>query len=354
AYDIGYGSGGWGNNELQYYTQENATVANGELVITARKDANGFYTSSRLKTQGKHSWTYGKIAARLRMPKGQGMWPAFWMLGDNITSVGWPRCGEIDIVEMVGGGEDRDDSYYGTLHWDAFGNHASTGTGRHELPDPQILNDNYHVFEIEWNQTSLTWKIDGMPYGTSSINTAQWPTMTAFHNKFFIILNLAVGGNWPGYPNTSTEFPQTLRVDWVRVYSAAPPMNYSTWAASRALPHGKAATTDDADADGLSNLLEYALGSDPLVAEAVQIPAHGKVAMGGADYPTISFTRNLNVPDVLLTVEVSNTLPFGSNLGSSEVSVVDWGNGLFRYTHRSNVSLAQEPVQFLRVRAELR
>src|SRR5207249_8363552 len=112
---------------------------------------------------GKQSWRYGKVAARIRLPYGQGIWPAFWMLGTNITSpsVGWPKCGEIDIMEMIGGGEDRDDSFYGTIHWaDANGNHASVGSGRQELPDPQFLYQDYHVFEIEWNSTTVIWRLD--------------------------------------------------------------------------------------------------------------------------------------------------------------------------------------------------
>lgn len=215
------GGGGWGNHELEVYATANAAVQSGELVITAARNADGSYSSARLKTQGKQAWKYGKVAARMRLPKGQGMWPAFWMLGSNISTVGWPKCGEIDIMEMIGGGENRDDSIYGTLHWDANG-HAQTGTGRYELPDPQVFNDDYHVFEVEWSSTNMIWRLDGIEYGRSSVDVTQWPTMTAFHSDFFIILNLAVGGDWPGNPDTTTVFPQTLSVDWVRVYTAAP------------------------------------------------------------------------------------------------------------------------------------
>lgn len=352
SYDLGTGSGGWGNNELQTYTQANATVANGELVITAAKQPNGTYASARLKTQGKASWTYGKIAARIRLPQGKGIWPAFWMLGDSIATVGWPRCGEIDIMEMVGGGENFDDTYHGTLHWEANGNHASYGPVHSELPDLQIFNDDYHVFEIEWTQTDIIWRLDGAETGRASINTALWPTMTEFHDKFFILLNVAVGGNWPGSPNAATVFPQTMRVDWVRVYQVAPPPSYDTWLASQNLTSGPTARTDDADSDGLSNLLEYALGTHPLLAGAGQAPRPGeRIIVDGAEYPTLIFTQNLNAPDVTLTVEVSPSLPFGSGLGSIEVSSVDLGDGLARKTHRSNASLAQQPHQFLRVRA---
>jgi beta-glucanase (GH16 family) len=218
TYDLG--AGGWGNNELETYTTGNAVVQDGELRITARKNADASYTSSRLKTQGRQAWTYGKVAARLRLPQGQGIWPAFWMLGTNITTVGWPKCGEIDIMEMIGGGENRDDSVYGTIHWDANG-HASVGSSRIELVDPEIFHDDYHVFEVEWTPASMVWKVDGVETTRVSIDRAVWPEMDEFHRPFFIVLNLAVGGNWPGLPDASTVFPQTLAVDWVRVYTSA-------------------------------------------------------------------------------------------------------------------------------------
>jgi len=213
------GGGGWGNNELETYTASAAAVANGELVITADRNGSGGYTSARLITKGKQAWKYGKVAARLRLPRGQGIWPAFWMLGSNIDAVGWPKCGEIDILEMIGGGEDRDDSFYGTLHWDANG-HAQTGTDRVELPDPQVLADDYHVFEIEWDSQNVIWKRDGVEFGRRSVDVTLWPTMSEFHADFFIILNLAVGGDWPGSPNGTTTWPQRMQVDWVRVYRA--------------------------------------------------------------------------------------------------------------------------------------
>ena len=218
TYDLG--GGGWGNHELETYTTDSATVQGGELRITARKNADGSYSSARLKTQGRQSWTYGKFAARMRLPQGQSLWPAFWMLGTNITTVGWPKCGEIDIMEMIGGGENRDDSVYGTLHWDANG-HASAGSGRIELVDPEIFHDDYHVFEVEWSPTTMVWKIDGAETARVSIDPIVWPEKEEFQKPFFIVLNLAVGGDWPGPPDASTVFPQALAVDWVRVYTSA-------------------------------------------------------------------------------------------------------------------------------------
>jgi len=218
TYDLG--AGGWGNNELQSYDTASATVQNGELRITARKNSDGSYSSARLKTQGLRSWTYGRVEARMRLPRGQGIWPAFWMLGTNITTVGWPKCGEIDIMEMIGGGENRDDSVYGTIHWDANG-HASTGSSRIELADPDIFHDDYYVFAVEWSATNIIWSIDGVETARVSIDRTTNPDREEFHAPFFIVLNLAVGGDWPGAPDVSTEFPQVLAVDWVRVYQRA-------------------------------------------------------------------------------------------------------------------------------------
>ncbi len=217
TYDVG--GGGWGNNELETYTSSpaNSYVQNGELVIKAIK-SRGRYTSARLKTQGLHSWQYGKVAARIRLPYGQGLWPAFWMLGDNITTVGWPKCGEIDIMELIGGGENRDDTIYGTMHWEENGSHVMAGSGPIELPDPQFFYQDYHVFEIEWNATTIIWRLDSVEYFRASVDTTVFPNREEFQRPFFIILNLAVGGNWPGNPNHNTVFPQYMYVDWVRVY----------------------------------------------------------------------------------------------------------------------------------------
>ncbi len=214
------GADGWGNRELQTYTSspDNVSVRDGDLILRAI-EARGKYTSARLKTLGKKSWQYGKIAARIRLPYGQGIWPAFWMLGDNVNSIGWPKCGEIDIMEMIGGGENRDDSSYGTLHWgDSAGKHLEKGSGPKELPDPAIFHDDYHVFEVEWTRREINWRRDGREYLRINIDVKAHPDMQAFHRPFFILLNLAIGGNWPGNPNSSTVFPQEMRVDWVRVY----------------------------------------------------------------------------------------------------------------------------------------
>lgn len=212
------GAGGWGNNERQYYTSgdtDNALVENGVLTITAiREEYSGAeYTSARLITRGKLNVQYGKIEARMKLPYGQGIWPAFWMLGENITDVGWPACGEIDIMELIGGGDGRDNRSHGTAHWDNNGSHASYG-GSYTL-ESGIFADSFHTFSIEWTPEFLRWYVDGIQFHVMDITGAG---LSEFHQDFFILLNLAVGGNWPGYPDATTVFPQKMEVDYVRVY----------------------------------------------------------------------------------------------------------------------------------------
>jgi beta-glucanase (GH16 family) len=189
------GGGGWGNNELQYYTSgANATVSGGLLTITARREG-GFscwygacqYTSTRMITRGKREFTYGRIEARLSLPMGQGLWPAFWALGANIGSVGWPASGEIDVMEHI----NRETLTHGTIHWDA-GGHASYG-GSRSVPDPTA----FHVYAIEWTPASIKWFVDGVQYVEANILNSINST-EEFHRPFFLLLNLAVGGNWPG------------------------------------------------------------------------------------------------------------------------------------------------------------
>jgi hypothetical protein len=203
------GAGGWGNNELQYYTADNASVEDGMLTIQARHEAN--YTSARMITQGKFSFKYGRVDIRALLPEGQGIWPALWMLGSNFSSVGWPTCGEIDIMEMIGG-SGRENTVHGTLHWDVDG-HASTG-GSYELQNGTFA-DEYHVFSIVWNESTITWYVNNSMYHEIDISPDH---MTEFRNEFFFIFNVAVGGNWPGYPDNTTVFPQSMKVDYIRVF----------------------------------------------------------------------------------------------------------------------------------------
>lgn len=212
--EIGTGSGGWGNNELQYYTNrsQNLQVTGGNLVITALKENYGGmgYTSARIKTQNLKTFTYGKIEARIKLPTGQGLWPAFWMLGSNITSVGWPKCGELDIMERV----NNNAFVNGTVHWDANG-HAEFGRVSGNLDF-----SGYHVYSVEWDSSYIRWFVDGVQFNEFYIANNTGNT-EEFQKSFFILLNLAVGGNWPGSPNSSTPFPSQMLVDYVRVYQAS-------------------------------------------------------------------------------------------------------------------------------------
>jgi beta-glucanase (GH16 family) len=223
VFETGTGSGGWGNNELQYYRRENATVENGQLVITAKRENFGGmnYTSTRMKTQGKKSWKYGKIEARIAMPSFQGVWPAFWMLGDNIGSVGWPACGEIDVMEHVNTGG----AVYGTAHWSAAnGSYASYGG------NTSTNITAFHVYTIEWDASAIRWFVDGVQFHEMNIANGINGT-SEFQNNFFILLNLAIGGNWPGFTVDNNAFPASMYVDYVRVYqqgSTPPPTSFTT------------------------------------------------------------------------------------------------------------------------------
>ena len=210
-FETGTGNSGWGNNEWQFYTArpENAFVQNGFLNIVAKKEnyAGSSYTSARMTTQAKQSWKYGKVEARIKFPLRQGVWPAFWMLGSNFSTVGWPQCGEIDIMEHVNTSSD----VHGTIHWDINGhNYYGNST---TLSDP----NQFHIYSIEWDINGIRWFVDGLQY--NSANTFNNINGTEeFHEPFFIILNMAVGGNWPGYPNPNDPLNDTLFVDYVRVY----------------------------------------------------------------------------------------------------------------------------------------
>ncbi len=213
THEVGTGSNGWGNNELQYYRPQNTTIKEGCLVITARRENYGGseFTSSRIITQDKVTFQYGRVDIRAALPKGQGIWPALWMLGNNIGSVGWPSCGEIDIMEMIGGAG-REKTVHGTVHWESNG-HASYGND-HSLASG-TYGDKFHVFSIEWTPTTITWYVDDVQFNVIDITPAD---LAEFHQSFFLIFNVAVGGNWPGSPDASTLFPQHLIVDYVRVF----------------------------------------------------------------------------------------------------------------------------------------
>jgi len=220
------GGHGWGNNEHQYYTDrpENAALdGEGHLTIVARRENPGdydchygpcLYTSARLITQDKFEFTYGRVEARIQIPRGQGIWPAFWMLGANFDEVGWPASGEIDILENVGF-EPR--TVHGTVHGPGYS--GANGRGASYSLDVDFADD-FHIYAIDWDPDAIRWYVDGEMFHIltpADLGGRPW----VFDHDFFLLLNIAVGGNWPGYPDDTTEFPQTLRVDYVRVYQLA-------------------------------------------------------------------------------------------------------------------------------------
>jgi beta-glucanase (GH16 family) len=215
--ETGNGSGGWGNNELESYTGslKNTFISNGNLIIEARKETIGAfnYTSGRMTTQDKKTFKFGRIDIRAKLPVGKGMWPALWMLGTNISSVGWPACGEIDNMELIG---TKPSTVYGTLHWsNAGGSHASKGSD-FELPSGDFSNQ-FHVFSIVWAENNIQWYVDDQKYldiSISDVGAGNYP----FNMSQFFIFNVAVGGNWPGSPDNTTEFPQRMFVDYIRVF----------------------------------------------------------------------------------------------------------------------------------------
>jgi beta-glucanase (GH16 family) len=222
------GGDGWGNQELEYYTDrsENVSVHDGNLVIRALPEkytgpdgVKRNYTSARLKTFGKFSQTYGRFEARIKIPYGQGMWPAFWMLGDDIDKVGWPACGEIDIMENIG---KEPAIIHGSIHGPGY----VGGTGieaPYTLSAKQRFADGFHIFAIEWDTESISFYVDKQLYVRRTRGDLKPGWKWVFDKPFFLILNLAVGGDWPGNPDSNTVFPQSMLVDYVRVYQRSEP-----------------------------------------------------------------------------------------------------------------------------------
>ncbi|QKS89260.1 glycoside hydrolase family 16 protein [Curtobacterium flaccumfaciens pv. flaccumfaciens] len=216
-YDLG--AGGWGNAELQTYTDSRRNAAldgAGNLVITAHREADGSYSSARLKSESTYTAQYGRIEARIRIPRGQGIWPAFWMLGADIGQVGWPACGEIDVMENVGY---EPGIVHGTVHGPGYSG-AQGISAAYTNPSGIAFADDFHVYGVDWRPGSITWTVDGVAYRTvtrADVGSAPW----VLDKPFFVILNVAVGGNWPGSPDASTRFPQQMTIDWLRVHQNA-------------------------------------------------------------------------------------------------------------------------------------
>ncbi|MCU7825452.1 family 16 glycosylhydrolase [Kitasatospora sp. DSM 101779] len=217
------GGGGFGNHELEYYTNSTSNAAldgQGHLVITAKKNTDpGLgcwygqcqYTSARMNTARTFTQAYGRFEARIKIPRGQGVWPAFWMLGNDLGTAGWPNSGEIDVMENIGR---EPNSVHGTIHGPGYSGAGGLGAA-YSLPGGKAFADDFHVFAVDWSPNAIVWSVDGTPYETrtpADTHGNKW----VFDHPFFVILNLAVGGDWPGSPDGSTAFPQTMVVDYVR------------------------------------------------------------------------------------------------------------------------------------------
>ena len=211
-YDLGDGCPeicGWGNNERQIYTNQNHSIKDGNLLIEARKTGDS-YSSTRITTQGKKEFLYGRIEARAKLPVGKGIWPAFWMLGNNIKSVGWPKCGEIDILEYVG----REPHFvYTSLHTESsFGNTINTKKTKIDT-----IEEGFHIFAIDWTKDKIEFFVDNesvYTYNPKLKNDATWP----YNQPFYIVVNMAIGGNFGGHEVDDTIFPQQFLIDYIKVY----------------------------------------------------------------------------------------------------------------------------------------
>lgn len=219
TFDLGTGEGGWGNQELQYYTDRPENVSldgDGNLVITALKESFGgaSFSSARVKTQGIFEQAYGRFEARIITPYGPGLWPAFWLLGSDVTTLGWPQCGEIDIMELRG---QEPDVIHGTIHGPGYS--GGNGITREYILEDGRYDAEYHVFAMEWTEDRIDFFVDEYLY--HRIEREDVPGTWVYDYPFFIIMNVAVGGNYVGFPTSQTPFPQQMVVDYVRVYRSA-------------------------------------------------------------------------------------------------------------------------------------
>jgi beta-glucanase (GH16 family) len=221
------GGNGWGNDELEYYTSrpQNSYQQDGKLVIkvmsekyTGTDGVTRNYTSARLKTLGKFDQTYGRFEARIKIPRGQGIWPAFWMLGTDIDKPGWPACGEIDIMENIG---KEPAMVHGTIHGPGYSGAQGIGSP-YTLTEGNVADD-YHVFAVEWGPNVIRFYVDKNLYATRTPADLPKGTKWVYDHPFFLLLNVAVGGGWPGSPDATSTFPQEMLIDYVRVYRRATP-----------------------------------------------------------------------------------------------------------------------------------
>ena len=217
------GGSGWGNNEQEYYTDSAANASldgKGNLAMVARKEALGgrSYTSARLITKGRFEQQYGKFEARIKLPTGQGLWPAFWMLGANGDTKAWPACGEIDIMEQRG---QEPLLNHGSLHGPGYSGGAAI-TRAYPLAGPATFHDDFHVFTVEWDPAQIVFSVDGEPYQIVKASALPESKPWVYDHPFYLILNVAVGGDYVGNVSAATAFPQTMLVDWVHAYQRAP------------------------------------------------------------------------------------------------------------------------------------
>jgi len=284
--------GGWGNRELQYYLPDNAMVVNGVLEITARRETVGefSYTSARINTEDRFAFKYGRIEASIKLPAGQGIWPAFWMLSQDSPYGSWAATGEIDIMEAVNLGGTGGNEIYGTLHYGGEAP-ANTFTGETYTPSVDVTAD-FHTYALEWDQFEFRWYFDGLLYAVqNSWSSAAAPYPAPFDQPFHILLNVAVGGNFPGSPNGTTTFPVTMGVDWVRVYS------------------GEEAAPEPADPGTVPEVVVYA--SDPGVTVDLPPPAGIQDFGSGATFNT-AFLADADFSPAL---QVSSGTDFGVDVG---------------------------------------
>jgi len=220
------GGGGFGNRELESYTDRsiNLRQEKGNLVIAAQREnftgVDGIarqFTSARLQTKGHFETKYGRIEARIKIPAGQGLWPAFWMMGSDVDAVNWPQCGEIDIMENIGAEPGK---VHGTLHGPLYSG-ANPLTGAYSLQHQQHFADSFHRFSVEWDPDVIRFYVDDVLFETQNSDNIPSFKHWAFNHPFYLLLNLAVGGDWPGSPDATTQFPATMLVDYVRVYQRA-------------------------------------------------------------------------------------------------------------------------------------
>lgn len=304
VYELGDGTdyglpAGWGNNEIQLYTNDAANAfveSDGDdsaLVIAVTENSPGTYQSAKLTTQGLKSFRYGKVEARMKLPTGQGMWPAFWMLGENISEIDWPGCGEIDIVELVG---NTPNVVQANVHYTDGENDYTNDEGAPQTI-AETFDQNYHTFGIDWTPTEITFSLDGNAYKTTTIEE----DMKEFQRSFYLVLNVAVGGPWAGNPDASTTFPQQMFVDYIRYYSK----DGLTFADAPAL---------NIEEETVGSFIPPSLAQNSLNSELAQFPTAELKTFGAGGEPEIS--------ESTVAVEGDNALLFaypGSN----------WGGGWF-------------------------